>query len=378
MRLRIVFLLLLFFVLARNSIFCSLTCPSISFCIADIKFDGEKLKICEFGQGVFSTFRGYDTLHGKGALWSLVWAYLAQFKKPVLVVSSQLNGTNMERIAVDELRQRGGNVFSSLSDLIKDKRFKQIVAQDKDKQERMTISDYSGFVIVRQDSFYIQNFIKKYPSILFFDEKSSRFVGNKRLTHLLFDGDSDLMQYRPRCKICSKNKCVSQAMAIFKDMPSEKYVIKPINSSMGRGIAIVEKDFLKDALFCVASKKSELPVLKDSALDYWQLDKNDSFLVEEFVASMPVYVNDKWYDPTMRVAFIVTTESGATRVTFLDAYWKLPAKAISEDGTLTEVHKSHIVKGGKSSCVVSLDDYTCVTRILDGVLPKVFNKMLAA
>ncbi len=349
--------------------------PQISFCIADLKFDGDRLKICEFGQGVYSTFRGYDALHGPGKMWALVWEYLAQFKKPIWFVSPRLNDENIQEIACNDFKKIGGRTFRSLLELQNDAEFKQASEQKADKKDKIKISDYSGFLIIRKKMDSLQNFIKQHQNILVLDQTSAGVVGNKYLTHLLFDGDNDLIGYRPHCRVCNKRNCSAQINDIFRFMPAARYVIKPIASSMGRGIVIVENDLLQEALTCVVGKKKELPILQDSEIDYWQADKEETFLVEEFVESLPVHVNNKWYDPTMRVAFIVIVEDNLPLVTFLDAYWKLPAKAISEGGTITETHKSHIVNDGQSSCLVDRDDYKLVTMILGAVLPKVFKKM---
>ena len=62
----------------------------ISFCIADIKFDGKNIKICELGQGSRSRFKGYDALYGKGKVWTAFWEYLAKFQKPFWIVTLKI------------------------------------------------------------------------------------------------------------------------------------------------------------------------------------------------------------------------------------------------------------------------------------------------
>ncbi|MCA9508924.1 MAG: hypothetical protein KC505_10935, partial [Myxococcales bacterium] len=61
----------------------------VSFCMADVKFDGENLKILEFGDCAESMFTGYNTLYGKGAVWAEFWRYLKKFRVPIWYVGKQ-------------------------------------------------------------------------------------------------------------------------------------------------------------------------------------------------------------------------------------------------------------------------------------------------
>jgi hypothetical protein len=348
--------------------------PSISFCIADIKFNDNTLKICEFGQGIFSTFRGYDSLHGRGKMWILAYEYLAQFKKPIWLVSQMVNKKNMADVAIEDLKKTGGNAFTSLLELQNDPIFQRAASLNSNICPR-NISDFSGIVIVRKLSPFLQSFIQQYPNILVVDEKSSRFVGSKYETNILFKSSTHLLTYRPRFQICRKHEKTLPLEAIIKNIPAQYYVIKPVNSSMGKGIVMVEKNNLAHTLSIICRKNKDLPTTNEPTLEYWKHDKSSMFLVEEFVPSKPIYANDKWYDPTMRIAFIVSEDGNGTDMAFLDAYWKLPAKALTEEGTLTEKHKSHIVKGGQSSCLVSREDFAQVSKLLHPMLLAFFAKM---
>ena len=58
----------------------------ISFGVADMKYDGRQVKICEFGDGAFSAFVGYDLLYGTGAMWKKFWKYLKRFHAPIWLI----------------------------------------------------------------------------------------------------------------------------------------------------------------------------------------------------------------------------------------------------------------------------------------------------
>lgn len=347
----------------------------LSFCIVDLKFNEDKLKICEFGQGVFSTFRGYDSLYGQGALWAQVWNYVAQFNKPIWFVSPKLNDKNIKDIAGDVLEKFGGKAYSSLLELKRDVLFKQMAAQKMTKHNKNKIDDFSAIVFVRKDIQNLKNFIKIHPSILVVDEKSGWFVGNKYLTHSLFQNDTELMNYRPNCLVCTKRLSTKKTNQILHELSSDYCVIKPINASMGRGIVIVERDDLLKALGRIFQQETNSESADESSYNYWEKDRNEIFLIEEYAQSKKVYMDGKWYDPTMRVAFIVVVENGKIQIKFLDAYWKLPEKDLDAQGSFTERHKSHVAKKGKSSCVVAVGDFKKVKTILEGVLLKLFYKM---
>lgn len=348
---------------------------SLSFCIADLKFSNNGLKVCELGQGVYSAFRGYDALYGQGALWAHVWNFLANFNKPMWFISPRLSDNNIKDVAVDVLEKSGGKAYSSLLALKRDVLFKRLASERNNNQNRTSIADYSAIIFVRKEMRSLRDFIKRYPNVLVVDQKSACFVGNKYLTHSLFQNDEYLMNYRPKCCVCPKRLSTRKIKQILHELASDYCVIKPINASMGRGIVIVERENLLKAVKGVFQQDTEIESEDESSYAYWKKDKNEIFLIEEYVPSKQVCVDDKWYDPTMRVAFIVVVDNGKMQINFLDAYWKLPGKALDANGSFTELHKSHVAKQGKGSCAVTPDDFKLVTTQLEGVLLKLFCKM---
>jgi hypothetical protein len=302
---------------------------------------------------------------------------MAQFNKPIWFVLPRLNDKNINDIAIDELEKIGGRVYSSLLALKKDDLFKKLAEQKCDNISKTKISDFSTIVFVRKCAKCLQGFMRKYPHVLIIDETSAWFVGNKYFTHLLFCDDEYLMKFRPRCAVCLKWSLMAKIRQIIRKLACDYCVIKPIDASMGRGIVIVESKKLEETLKNFFKKNDTASDKQASEVAYWQHDKNDTFLIEEFVPSKYICVDGKWYDPTMRVAFMVVVDNGNMKIDFLDAYWKLPSKALTEEGALTEVHKSHVMKGGKSSCAVDRDDFKRVSAILNDVLLKLFKKMYA-
>jgi len=112
----------------------------ISFCIVDLKYKKPHLKICEFGQGVFSGFMGHSKLFGQGEIWKNLWPFLSSFKVPVFFI----NGSSKHQIksllkATKTLGELGGIVCSGFEELKKNKRFRTAMAHGK-KNQNTTIA----------------------------------------------------------------------------------------------------------------------------------------------------------------------------------------------------------------------------------------------
>ena len=103
-----------------------------------------------------------------------------------------------------------------------------------------------------------------------------------------------------------------------------------------------------------------------------------AFLIEEYAPSKPVTLGGKQFDATLRMVFVLDYDQVANEInlTFLGDYWKLPEKALDEEGTLTERHKSKIVTNRESSIEVDPQDRLVVMNILGGALPKLYLKMI--
>ncbi|MFA6263248.1 MAG: hypothetical protein WCW33_02030 [Candidatus Babeliales bacterium] len=361
----------LFFVL---SIFCTihasqLTTPwyysnihnnypdELSFCIVDLKFDGEKIKICEFGQGLGSTFRGYDALYGQGQMWSKFWNVLKQVQKTPWFLNTR--GIRKE-FAPEVFKEIGGRNVRSLEGIK---------------------PSSSAFVLIagnaKKNRFSCAEFKQRYPQCLILDEVTKKFVTNKYETGLLFN-DHELEGYKPRYRIFPKEYSFTVALEILHILNSNHIVLKPVNASLGSGIVMVEPQELDHALRIICRKEDGAKDQGDqTSFAYWAQDHEKFFIVEEFVASKKIFVDHKPYDPTMRVAFVLCNNAGTPSINFLDAYWKLPAKSLDDCGSFTELHKSHVEIGKKCSASVDAGDFEAVKAQLCLLLPQIYLKMLA-
>lgn len=351
----------------------------LSLGIVDLKFDGEKIKICELGEGTLSTFKGFDCLYGKGEIWRRFWHYLSFIGMPCWVVAlhDRSVSTNVKN-AYEYFVKIDGRFAESLSALIEHRFFKGL-QNEPYCYERHSLTDYKALIIRKSTN--LQNkifcdFKKKYSNVLFLNEATGRFMGNKFYTNQLFQ-DEQLRDYRPGCKVCSKKYYLGLADEIIQSLNTHLFVIKPIHAARGFGVIMVDKEHLDATLKLILTERGTLEKLKnDIAYSYWLNDKSPLFLVEEYVPSKFLTVNGVTYDPTMRVVFVLSCDNGIIRLNTLGSYWKLPLKGINEQGTLTELHKSNINPNRECSASVSQADYEKVKIYLQDVLPKIYIKML--
>jgi hypothetical protein len=329
----------------------------LSFCIVDLKFDSEKIKICEFGRGLGSTFRGYDVLYGHGQMWSKFWNVLKQLQKTPWLVSTQ--GLRKE-FAPEVFKEIGGRNVRAIEGINPSSPAFVLMAGNAKKK-----------------SFSCAEFKQRYPQCLILDEVTKRFVTNKYETGLLFD-DHELDSYKPRYKIFPKEYSSILALEILQKLNSNRIVLKPVNASLGSGIVMVEPSELDHVLRVILKEEDYAKGQNDATnFAYWAKDHEKFFIAEEFVASKKIFIDHKPYDPTMRVAFVLFNNAGIPCINFLDAYWKLPTKSLDAYGTFTELHKSHVEAERKCSACVDTDDFEVVKTQLCLLLPQIYLKMLA-
>jgi hypothetical protein len=362
----------------------------VSFCMVELKFDGSKIKICEFGEGCCSLFSSHEFLFGEDwSIWSALWDSLGRLNLPMWLV----NGGRYVK-SLDKFIGMGGRVFNSMNDIENDPGFK--TAQEKFCNKK-GIGNCTGIVIgivkscsvgLTQGCVCASYIKKKYPGIIVCGGASSKFFKSKIKTNLLFK-DQELDEYKPRHKIYPRTYTSQLAQEVFKDLGCDIFVIKPIRGANGKGVIIVEKENLDETLKLILTDE-RLPIQyrNDHSYTYWKSGKKNiqkeeagSFIIEEFVPSKTIEVDGKLYDPTMRVAFTILHDSGLIKIDFLGAYWNLAVKSLEEKGTLNEKHKTDATSvekiHGRPFCAeVSLEDFEVVREQLIGLLPGLYVNIL--
>ena len=349
----------------------------ISFMIADIKFNGDSLKVLEFGEGTRSKFKGFDALYGDGKIWSRFWNYLSQFNLPMWYVGPQLRTQPAkDQISFNEFTELGGSYCPSKQELTKQLHKKPVARLN----EATKIEDYSGIAMFRHQnasSPQAIEFKKHNPHAIILNYASAPYVNNKFLSNTLFESP-DVENYKPLWKKYPKRYTKKLAKQVIEDIPADIYVIKPINAFKGNGIIMTTKSRLDFMLKNIINKTAIVRNSPNPTYNHWGKDTNDVFIVERFEHSKTIWTDGKPYEPTLRMVFTLHYSEKIITITFLGSYWKLPMRSLDEPGTLVERTKSSIDPEGKrpSSVVVDAADMEQAKTILSQVLPKLYIKML--
>jgi hypothetical protein len=225
---------------------------------------------------------------------------------------------------------------------------------------------------------------KRHKNILVMNAASAPFVNNKYTTAVLFAGDEELQNFRPRSLLCKKSYSPDLAASIQRKIPAKRYVIKPLDAFKGCGVIMVEADQLDVILRTILTRSQAMPKdftvhyngysYTDRTYSYWRDYRLPHFIVEEFCESKILIHEGKSYDPTMRVVFVLRYFNQAVQLDYLAAYWKLPLKSLDEVGSLTEKYKSV----GIIPLDTSPEEREVVYGQLDKLLLPLYHKMIRA
>lgn len=310
----------------------------ITFLIVDLKYNGKQgVKICEIQPGSSSVFMGYDLLHdGEGLVGEKLCDSLACYQKPIWFVGNVCD-TKCRNCFV----RHGWSFMKNIKELMNDATYNDTASVPV--LDPGNIFSYHGLLFTtRLNS--LQEFRKQYPGILILDAAVMPYKDDKYAMSQLLDSDERLKKLKPTWKLYPKEYNNNLITTILEDFSGDYLVIKPRKSTKGFGVIIVHKNELKTTLEYIFKFSPKLYLDPDLSYQYWASDTSNNFIVEEFVqsdlVSAPQFDN-RLFDGTMRVVFILTYNQGKIDLTFLESHWKLPEKSISESGTFSELHKSY-------------------------------------
>lgn len=158
----------------------------------------------------------------------------------------------------------------------------------------------------------------------------------------LFAEDELLSTFKPKWGNYKKNYTKELAAHIAHDLQCDTFVIKPRGEFLGKGVIITQKENLDEVLYYIITKNGILADNKDPAYTSWKNDPFDSFIVEEFVTSDLIaipHLENRIYQPTMRVAFLLVYNKQCHHVHFLGGYWKTPLLSLHEEGDFMHKNK---------------------------------------
>lgn len=213
----------------------------------------------------------------------------------------------------------------------------------------------------------------RFPQILFLDRAILPFCCNKLTMNWFFHQLDKTRNLRPIWAVYQKGDPQDLSRRILSDIPGDIVVIKPIQSTMGRGVIIVDKQDLASTLEYILHSPKEL-LIKDPERSYSQYarDSSEYFIIEEFIPSDPLFFEQEPYDCTMRVTALLSYHQKIADVTFLSEYWYSPSKPTRSEYTLIQSHKAK----GTHFCTVAPDVSVEVRRQLYPALLEAYRHML--
>ena len=340
----------------------------ISCCIADLKFDGERIYICEFGEAIESRFKGYDALYGLGSMWHNIWKNLSAFQMPMHYVGKELSYPQ-KNFAPSSFKRYMSTSSATLQEF---ERLYKSQQQNTKKNEPLTLFIAHSF----NQSGFIRALQAQFPEIIFLGNATNHYVRSKQATNCLFTTPF-LKQFKPPTIIIEKKYTPELAGSIMQAIPSDFFVLKPPACALGKGVILISKTELDATLKLIIERSPQLRYQGDSkAYRYWEKDYSTNIMIEAFMPSKIVMAENKPFDPTMRVVFILSNLQGIMNIQYLGCYWKLPVKSLTDAGTFMELHKSSISSARSSSTFVDDADYEKVREQLNALLPVLYEKML--
>ena len=312
----------------------------ICYMVADLKYNPDDgVKICEIQQATLSLFNG-DSFRNpeEESIHNELLRVLSLYNKKGWIVDE---GIADKKLVATLANSSSWSNPKDLISLFSDQQFKTLSAQvPEDIQD---IASYPGMLYISWSLLsVIYDFEERLPGMVIVDKSSFPFWVDKYRMTQLFAEDETLSSFKPKWGSYKKEYSASLADQIANDLGCSRFVIKPRGNFMGRGVIIAEKRELDDILKFIITKEGELAHRKDSAYAAWKTDTFDTFVVEEFIASETIqlpHVENKTYQPTMRVAFLLVYNNGHHEVHFLGDYWKTPKVSLDEEGDFMSKNK---------------------------------------
>lgn len=340
----------------------------VIFACVDLKLtpDG-RVKILEFGPGVFSGFSGFTMVTGQDFDPIRNQAIKRATTLPLHLIVQ--HGRAHAQMNNDDSKEFFATLPTPPGDFFPEK-----LASYK--------AIYGGCVLRPVTS--------EERVLLLDDYQADAFFADKQLTHEAFV-KSDQLVARPMTAEFKRLYTPSLAKEINAAFKGAKHVVlKAVDVEGGKGVMILKNNvdqldvalqfLLSDGAHVSCEKMLKILQCPEEELkDYrqsWQTSHRPDFLVEELVHGKLIKDRAKQsYDPTMRVAFVVTRDDGILSCQPFAAYWKLPPKPVTQ-GSLRERIVSSFGNGHFNALPVSESDQAIVYQQLQAVLPAVFSYML--
>jgi len=303
----------------------------ISFIVVDLKYSKDRgVKICEIQPGSFSRFSGSDVLEGKSTIENQYCSLVGKYQYSGYFIHP------LHKEMKKALIQHGWSSIHSIEEML------PYLKLDR-RGDPDNLFDYEACLFSVNPQYILQKDPSSFPQILFLDRAILPYSQNKYIMNSLCDQVEMMKKLRPVWKVYRKGASDELIQRIHSDIPGDIVVVKPIQSTMGRGVIIVEKKDLQETLNYVFFSPKEL-LLQDLERSYSQyaIDTSNSFIVEEFILSDPLYLGKDSlpYDCTMRVMAALVYQKKEANLIYLSSYWYSPHKPMDPSYTLIQSHKA--------------------------------------
>ena len=287
----------------------------------------------------------------------------------------------------------GGHYVSNIQELQKDNLFEEALRSNTKKETYHKTKNYQqpkGIILKKIPGgrvFEVIKFRKMYHDFIFINDKIRQHIKNKYKEDMLFS-DQEITCFRPRAVLCKKEYDSNLTKSIINEINANWYVIKPLNSSRSNGVIVTAKEDLDGTLKRILPHKINNNSYRTSSyrpkhtltFGYWKGDKNNTFLIEEYAPSKTITVNNKLYDPTCRIVVLLRCINGEISLTFLDGFWKIPPKSLTEKGSLTDKHVSKYRDDFDQLCPddlkISEEDWKQITTLFEKILTTMYKNIL--
>lgn len=365
----------------------------ITFGVADIKLDDAgRVTVCEGGDGHYASLRECNiTFNGHqywqtAPFWGIFWNYIHQFKLPMWHIGAR---GPAHALALEEHARLGGAYFKRFADLEKDPQFVRNCKHIREQRRRdgvltraHAISDYAGIVTYYafaerdRDGKEFTAFKERHPELLVVNAVARDYLKRKDRMYQLFS-DAGLTDFIPQFNVYPSDYSPELVAQILAEFPQEKLIIKPVWSSLSCGVNAIDRQGLDGLLRMILRDKHRVPVHAGRGLTYWRSMHDKNFVVCAYMPSKTLVVNDKMYDPTMRIVFMLHRDAGLARVNLLGGFWKIPVKSLDESVPLTEKHVTIAHAGDQyTGIIVAQKDMQQLKKTFEPALLRAYEVML--
>jgi len=329
---------------------------------ADLKLTEDGIKILEMCPVNYAGFEGFRRLYGKDMQNDIIYPYLRR-KLKTRVFKDFLVACDAYSHFLSTLAWRLLGIYTGI-----------VVWQFSSSEEM------------------VNNILFRFPSLIILNDRIKDQLDNKAVMLDIFEGHEDLL---PKTLVYPAAYVSGMTEEILSQLKTDSVVIKPLTQNRGEGAIVLKREELDEVLRKVfgqprknigwryydesfkrrfADRQEPIAFWVDAR--QFLTSYESAFIVQERIASLPIDVDGKKYDGTIRVAFTIVQHRGKTNIKFHGGYWKLPVHSFDE-GTLHSQTISHIDANGDRVCSarVNREDMKLVRDAFHPILPEITRKI---